>query len=87
MSTTLTLDALLTRPNALPAMSGTVTELLTEMNKDDPSPKRVAELVGKDPALLTRVLRLSNSSFFRSSRQIGTAEEAVNLLGDRKSVV
>ena len=81
MSTTLTLDALLNRPNALPTMSGTVTELLTEMNKDDPSPKRVAELVGRDPALLTRVLRLSNSSFFRSSRQIGTAEEAVNLLG------
>lgn len=81
MSTTLTLEALLNRPNALPTMSGTVTELLNEMNKEDPSPKRVAELVGRDPALLTRVLRLSNSSFFRASRQIGSAEEAVSLLG------
>lgn len=81
MSTTLTLETLLNRPNALPTMSGTVTELLNEMNKEDPSPRRVSDLVGKDPALLTRVLRLSNSSFFRSSRQIGSAEEAVNLLG------
>ena len=75
------LEALLNYPRALPAMSRTVSDLLAEMNKDDPSPKRVADLVGQDPSLTTRVLRLSNSSFFRSSRQIGNAEEAVTMLG------
>jgi HD-like signal output (HDOD) protein len=75
------LEALLNYPRALPAMSRTVSDLLAEMNKDDPSPKRVADLVAHDPALTTRVLRLSNSSFFRVSRQIGSAEEAVALLG------
>lgn len=75
------LEALLNYPRALPAMSRTVTELLAEMNKEDPSPKRVAELVGQDPSLTTRVLRLSNSAFFRSSRRIGNAQEAVALLG------
>ena len=75
------LEALLNYPRALPAMSRTVSDLLAEMNKDDPSPKRVAELVATDPALTTRVLRLSNSAFFRVSRQIGSAEEAVSLLG------
>lgn len=75
------LDALLNYPRALPAMSRTVTDLLGEMNKEDPSPKRVAELVGQDPSLTTRVLRLSNSAFFRSSRRIGNAQEAVALLG------
>ncbi|MCV0440787.1 MAG: HDOD domain-containing protein [Hydrogenophaga sp.] len=75
------LEALLNYPRALPAMSRTVSDLLAEMNKDDPSPKRVAELVATDPALTTRVLRLSNSAFFRVSRQIGSAEEAVALLG------
>ena len=75
------LEALLNYPRALPAMSRTVSDLLAEMNKDDPSPKRVADLVAHDPALTTRVLRLSNSAFFRVSRQIGNAEEAVALLG------
>ncbi|MBW0171547.1 MAG: HDOD domain-containing protein [Hydrogenophaga sp.] len=75
------LEALLNYPRALPAMSRTVSDLLAEMNKDDPSPKRVADLVSRDPALTTRVLRLSNSAFFRVSRQIGNAEEAVALLG------
>lgn len=75
------LEALLNYPGALPAMSRTVADLMSEMNKDDPSPKRVAELVGQDPSLTTRVLRLSNSSFFRASRKIGSAEEAVAMLG------
>ncbi|MGQ2924037.1 MAG: HDOD domain-containing protein [Hydrogenophaga sp.] len=75
------LEALLNYPRALPAMSRTVSDLLAEMNKDDPSPKRVADLVSRDPALTTRVLRLSNSAFFRVSRQIGNAEDAVALLG------
>lgn len=75
------LEALLNYPRALPAMPRTVSELLSEMNKEEPSPKRVGELIGHDPALTTRVLRLSNSAFFRVSRKIGSADEAVALLG------
>lgn len=75
------LEALLNYPRALPAMPRAVSDLLAEMNKDDPSPKRVGELIGRDPALTTRVLRLSNSAFFRVSRKIGSADEAVALLG------
>lgn len=75
------LDALLNYPRALPAMPRAVSELLAEMNKEDPSPKRVAELIGRDPALTTRVLRLSNSAFFRASRKIGNTDEAVAMLG------
>jgi HD-like signal output (HDOD) protein len=62
-------------------MSRTVSDLLAEMNKDDPSPKRVSDLISQDPSLTTRVLRLSNSAFFRVSRKIGSAEEAVAMLG------
>ena len=75
------LEALLNFPRALPAMSRTVSELLAEMNKDDPNPKRVSDLISQDPSLTTRVLRLSNSAFFRVSRKIGSAEEAVAMLG------
>jgi HD-like signal output (HDOD) protein len=75
------LEALLNYPRALPAMPRTISELLGEMNREEPSPKRVGELIGHDPALTTRVLRLSNSAFFRVSRKIGSADEAVALLG------
>lgn len=75
------LEALLNYPRALPAMPRAVTDLLSEMNRDEPSPKRIGELIGRDPALTTRVLRLSNSAFFRVSRKIGNADEAVALLG------
>lgn len=75
------LEALLNYPRALPAMPRAVTDLLGEMNREDPSPKRVGQLIGHDPALTTRVLRLSNSAFFRVSRKIGNADEAVALLG------
>jgi len=75
------LEALLNYPRALPAMPRAVSDLLAEMNREDPSPKRVGELISQDPALTTRVLRLSNSAFFRVSRKIGTADEAVAMLG------
>ena len=39
------LTALLNYPGALPAMSRTVTDLMAEMNKDDPDPRKVGELI------------------------------------------
>jgi HD-like signal output (HDOD) protein len=75
------LEDLLNYPRALPAMPRTVTDLLGEMNLEDPSPRRIGDLISRDPALTTRVLRLSNSAFFRVSRKIGSADEAVALLG------
>ncbi len=75
------LEDLLNYPRALPAMPRAVTDLLGEMNLEDPSPRRIGDLISRDPALTTRVLRLSNSAFFRVSRKIGSADEAVALLG------
>lgn len=75
------LEDLLNYPRALPAMPRAVTDLLGEMNQEDPSPRRIGDLISRDPALTTRVLRLSNSAFFRVSRKIGSADEAVALLG------
>ncbi len=75
------LEALLNYPRALPTMPRSVSDLLAEMNKEDPDPRKVGNLIGQDPALTTRVLRLSNSAFFRVSRQIGNVEEAVAMLG------
>jgi HD-like signal output (HDOD) protein len=75
------LEDLLNYPRALPAMPRAVTDLLAEMSQEDPSPRRIGDLISRDPALTTRMLRLSNSAFFRVSRRIGNADEAVALLG------
>lgn len=75
------LQDLLNYPRALPAMPRTVTDLLSEMSLKDPNPRRIGELISHDPALTMRVLRLSNSAFFRASRKIGSADEAIALLG------
>jgi HD-like signal output (HDOD) protein len=75
------LEALLNHPGALPSMPRSIAELLAEMNSEDPDPKKVGNLIAQDPALTTRVLRLSNSAFFRVSRKIGDVHEAVAMLG------
>ncbi|MFN3495910.1 MAG: HDOD domain-containing protein [Hydrogenophaga sp.] len=75
------LEALLKHPDALPSMPRSIADLLGEMNAEEPNPKRVSELIAQDPALTTRVLRLSNSAFFRASRKIGDVNEAVAMLG------
>lgn len=75
------LEALLNHPSALPSMPRNIAELLAEMNAEEPNPKKVGELIAQDPSLTTRVLRLSNSAFFRASRKIGDVNEAVAMLG------
>jgi len=75
------LEALLKHPDALPSMPRSIAELMAEMNSEEPNPKKVGDLIAQDPSLTTRVLRLSNSAFFRASRKIGDVNEAVAMLG------
>jgi len=50
---------------------------------DGPSPDldKLAEILGKDPVLTARVLRVANSPFFGLSRRVATAREACIVLG------
>ncbi len=44
----------------------------------------VGEVVGQDPALTTRLLKLVNSAYFGLSRKVDTVTRAVNLIGMRE---
>ncbi|MFT3869876.1 MAG: HDOD domain-containing protein [Nibricoccus sp.] len=55
--------------------------LLDDLNSD---PGRVVELVGVDTGLTARVLRLSNSVFFRGSLSVESLNEAINRVGFRE---
>ncbi len=75
------LNALLASSIVLPSIPKVVALLLSELDREVPDLKNITQLISTDPALTTRVLRLSNSAFFRVSRRIGNADEAVAMLG------
>ena len=75
------LQALLAKSNALPSIPKVVSEVLSELDADDPSPRKISQLVATDPALTARMLKLANSAFFNVTRQISSVDDAVGILG------
>lgn len=75
------LDALLSKANTLPSIPRVVSEVLEELDAEDPNPRKISQLVATDPALTARMLKLANSAFFGVTREIGSVADAVNVLG------
>ena len=75
------LNALLAHPVALPSLPRAVALLMTELAHDEPRLRRVAQLIGTDPALAARLLELANTPAFQMQRQIAGIPEALALLG------
>jgi putative nucleotidyltransferase with HDIG domain len=63
---------------AMPAIAVQCMQLLDDPNQTF---KNVGELVGKDPLLASRVLRLANSAAFPSKTQATTLEQAISRMG------
>ncbi|MFZ3124071.1 MAG: HDOD domain-containing protein [Acidovorax sp.] len=75
------LNALLAHPVALPSLPRAVALLMTELGHDEPSLRRVNQLMGTDPALAARLLEMANAPAFQMQRQIAGIPEALALLG------
>ena len=56
-----------------------VSEVLTELDRDDPDPRRLSEVIATDPGLTARLLKLANSAFFGLTRQIDSVDEAIQV--------
>ncbi|MFT5693070.1 MAG: HD-like signal output (HDOD) protein [Oceanicoccus sp.] len=67
----------------LPALSGVMQELNTVTQNDDSSAAQLSEIILKDSALTTKVLRIANSAYHHpnSSNAITTISRAVVQLG------
>lgn len=52
-----------------------------ELSRPNPRPHIIAEIIGEDPGLTARLLRLVNSSFFSVPQRIETVSEALRLVG------
>jgi len=66
---------------ALPSMPAIYTEIVAEMQSDDPSIKKVAAIIAQDVSMTAKILQVVNSVFFGLSRKISSTQQAVMLLG------
>jgi HD-like signal output (HDOD) protein len=68
-------------PNSLPSMPEVAMQLMKSFNNDNIGLADLAQIVGKDPALAAKVLRLANSARYRPAHDIGTLRDAAAVLG------
>ena len=65
----------------LPSLPSIVTRLIQVVNSPDTSAEDAAELIEKDPALTSKMIRLANSAFYGIPRSISSVSSAVVILG------
>ncbi len=66
---------------SLPSLPSIYTEIMAEMQSDDPSINNVGEIIGRDVSMTAKILQVVNSVFFGLPRKIGNPQQAVMLLG------
>ena len=76
-----TLAELLQKSGSLPSIPRIVTQVLKELDSEDPNPKSIVMLVSTDPALTAKIIALSNSPLFSGGRTIHSLNDALNILG------
>lgn len=73
--------SLFSQENLLPTAPKVVQELIESFSKDDLTIEELSDRIALDPVLSANLLRLANSAYYRASRQIGSVEAAVTMLG------
>lgn len=67
----------------LPALPQAALDALAALRENNASIDHCSALIGRDQALVARVLRLANSAFYGVPGRVGTIRDAVHLLGRR----
>ncbi|MFH2092721.1 MAG: response regulator [Pseudomonadota bacterium] len=65
----------------MPSIPALYAKIMAELNSADASVASVGDIIQKDMGMTAKILQLVNSSFFGMPRHIGSAKEAVVLLG------
>ncbi len=71
----------LARCSDLPSLPRVAMQVLEICQSEDPNLADIARVLGTDPALSAKILRLSNSSIYGLKQEVRTISHAVNLLG------
>ena len=75
------LKKIVSQIESLPSLPSIYSEIIDEMQSEDPSIKKVGEIISRDPSMTAKILQVVNSVFFGLSRKITSPQEAVVLLG------
>lgn len=65
----------------LPTLPEVAQRLLATFGRDEVSLRELADLIGQDPALAARLLRLANSARYRPRERIARLQDAAALIG------
>lgn len=77
----ITLPQLVAMADNLPSIPRVVTQILQELDQEEPQIKRIATLIAMDPSLMARMIKLANSAFVGAKRQVHSVEDAFQILG------
>ncbi|WP_047390775.1 HDOD domain-containing protein [Chitinibacter sp. ZOR0017] len=75
------LEEVFEQTHKLPTIPKVVQELIDSFSNDDIDIDTIAKKISLDQVITAKVLRLANSAHFGASRQIGSVQEAVVVLG------
>ena len=69
------------RIDTLPSMPASCTDIMEELQSEDASIQKVADLIASDLGMTAKILQMVNSAFFGLYRQVNDVQGAVMLLG------
>ncbi|HET7890626.1 MAG TPA: response regulator [Candidatus Sulfotelmatobacter sp.] len=73
--------ALVAGLKSIPSPPGLYYEIQTELQSEDTSLKKIAEIVSKDAGMTAKILQLANSAFMGARYNISNTTQAVTLIG------
>ena len=80
-TTDINIQTIIGRIGKLPALPGLYIEIMEEVNSQNASIEKVADIVSKDVAMTTKILQLANSPVFGFTSRIMDVRHAVFVLG------
>lgn len=75
------LQRLVSQVKSLPSPPKTYFSIVEELQDENASLRRVAEIICEDTGMAARILQLANSAFFGVNRAMSSVVQAVNFLG------
>lgn len=73
-------DALM-RSIRIPPRPSLLIDLQRELAQNDPSPRKIAHIIGNDVGMSGALLKLANSPFYGAARKAKSVEQGINFLG------
>jgi len=75
------LQKLTSHLESLPSVLMLCTELLEELQSEEPSTKKICKIIAQDMGISVKILQLVNSAYFGIRHSVSNISQAVNLLG------